>query len=193
MIIYRDRKADERQVPPWLDGASDVIIREDIKDIRIKYYGIGPAHLIGELNKWTDLGGGYDAAIAEPLSPYLNAKKITWAQMVEAEDKERRGWYVPRVIRDGVDLIIPTYDENYLPKFTEEQSALLEIAKAARSAIETGGVDISIAARWAVRFICAANYIPEQALLKLGLVDSVLVVNVLEEITGQSVKQESGA
>lgn len=193
MIVYRDRKADTRETPAWLVGADDLVVREDLEDQKIKYYGIGPAQYIGASNKWTDIGDGYDARLVGDLATYLMVRKLPYVPVAEAEDMLQRGWYVPQVLNEDVPLVVPTYDDNYLPTYNAEQQRIIDIAKAARAALHANGVDFSIAARWAAELICAANHIPEKALLRLNLLDNALVVSALQVATGCAVKSEAEA
>jgi hypothetical protein len=190
MIVYRDNKASKRQTPPWLVGASDLIIREDTANFDIKYYGIGPAHSVGAGDKWTDLGDGYDARIVGELSSYLLTRHLPFVPVSEAMDMMGRGWHVPQVLNEDVPLIIPTYDDNYLPVYNTEQQRIIDIAKAARAALRSGGVDMSVAGRWTAELICCANHISEKALLRLNLLDNALVLTTLQVATGCDVKSQ---
>ena len=194
MIVYRDRKARTRKTPVWLIGATDLVIRENTADQNIVYYGIGSPILVGDdNNKWTDIGDGYDARIAGDFAPYLIVRDLPYVPLTEAEDMHKRSWYVPQVLNEDVPLIIATYDDNYLPTFDAQQTRMIEIAKAARAALYGGGIDLSVAARWAAELLCAANHINDKALLRLNLLDNALVLSVMQGATGCQVQSQREA
>jgi hypothetical protein len=153
---------------------------------------------------WVDAGDGWEASLGLDFDPRLIIRRSQrWADVSAVRDMRGWGWAVPTILnRDGGRAFRVAYGgPDMLPVLTDEQTRCLAVARAARDEMvaaksrETAGdsseagIDASVAARWVLPFIAAANHISEIALSALGLLDDFLVVGALSIGTGLPLKR----
>jgi hypothetical protein len=156
MLVYKDTCAATRRTPPpWLEGAADLLEASD-RQGKFRWWGIGNAHLIGERDDWQDLDDGWQVAVAGPIDPQQFRRVMRWCRVTDAEDTQGRRWTAPVILNEHGDrCILVTYGKDFLPALNPAQARAVEIAKAARDALtaasemDTGGIDMPVAARWA--------------------------------------------
>lgn len=208
MTIFYRHPAPADIVPPWLQGWAPVHA-----EAAICHRDTPAGHLVGICNplafgvpakaEWVDLDDGWQAALGPTLDPRLLIRHAQrWADVVTVQDMQGRDWAVPVILTaDGSRSFRVAYGgRDMLPRLTPEQARCLEIASEARMAWiaekerqangeEAAGVDMGVAARWALPLIAAANHIAEAALAELGLADDFLIVGTMAVATGLPLKR----
>lgn len=202
MLLYRDTRADtRREPPPWLVGAADLQCREHSTP-SLRYWGIGPAYLLGEQDAWIDLDDGWQVAESIDFDPIVLVHQKRWCQIEPLQDLEDRTWYAPRILADnGGRMIIASYGgDDFRPILTPVQQRAESIANAAREALQanqavdpavaTAPLDMSIGARWAAELLSMVNHITPQVLARCHFLDEGLILQVLELATGLHLKAQ---
>lgn len=195
MLVYRDTRAAKRRVPPpWLDGAADLAEAGD-RTGAFRWWGIGNAHLVGERADWTDLDDGWQVAVAGELNPQTFRRTIRWCRTLNVEDTHGRAWTAPVVLNESGDrCILVSYGADFLPVLSNAQTRALDIANAARQAlnaareVEGGGLDWPVAARWVAELLALTHHVSMGEIAALGMVDDALILAVLSATTGLALK-----
>lgn len=189
MIVYHDTTPDTRDTPPpWLVGAHD-LHRRDAQGGR--WWGVG-AHpwLVGPQDTtWHDLDDGWRCCLVGDLDPVALRRAQRWCDTEPAVDLHARRWAAPVILGDdGQPVFRVAYGEDFLPALTPEQQRAQEIAKAARQALSSGGIDGPYARRWAAGLLEITHHLHVQVIGKLTLLDDALVLSVLQPAAGKRLK-----
>ncbi len=186
MIIYRHPIIPDGTpfAPPWLDGAAPVCSTENATH---RMAAIGQDFQMGDRPEtgWVEVGDYWEALRVLPDLPILLHRKLAWARSRVVADAEGREWQVPIVLTpQGNPAIIATFGEDWLPVYTVQQRRLLDIAAAAKAALENRDVPTAAACQWAAEALEAANHISVRVIQRCGMMDSHLATNVLLALTG---------
>lgn len=208
MLIYKDTQAaTRRNPPPWLDGAVDLLSRED-RSGAVRYWGIGNAHLIGERKDWVELEDGWMVAAVGPIDPRQFQRTMRWCRIVEATDTQGRAWSAPVILSSGGErVILVSYGRDFQPVLTAEQQRGHAIATEARSMLvtaydraqaakeageeageEADGIDTAAAAAWTAELLSLTHHVSVEVLGALGLIDDALTLAVLSPVAGLRLK-----
>ncbi len=169
--------------PPWLDGAPAIV---SVETQTHRLSGIGEAYQAGDrATGWIDVGDTWEAQRVLPDAPILLHRKLAWARSRVVADAEGREWQVPIVLTpQGNPAIIATFGEDWLPVYTAIQRRMLDIATAAKAALETRELPVTAACQWAAEALEAANHITVKVIQKCQMMDAHLAQNVLLALTG---------
>lgn len=208
MTIYYRHRSPADATPPWFQGWAPVHV-----DAAICHRDTAAGHVVGIGNpltfnpspraEWADLDDGWQASLGADFDPRLLIRHSQrWADVVAVPDMQGREWAVPVILTgDGSRAFRVAYGgRDMLPRLTPEQTRCLDVAtearvawvaeKARQAAGEDGtGVDMQIAARWALPVLAAANHIDERAIAELGLADDFLIVGAAAVATGLPLKR----
>ncbi len=169
--------------PPWLEGAPSLVSSETMTH---RLSGIGEQFQIGDrVAGWIEIGDQWEAQRVLPDAPILLHRRLAWAKSRVVADAEGREWQVPVVLTpQGNPAIIAVYGDDWLPVYTPQQRRLLDIAAAAKSALEAREVPAAAACQWSAEALEAANYITVKVIQRCGMMDAHLAQNVLLALTG---------
>ncbi len=187
MIIYRDQHfASRLSKPPWLEGASDLHIREDADG---RLFAIGDGRLVGPApaKEWQDLGDGWQARLVQPFHPVLLLRKPLWCPLRSVTDQQGRQWMVPQILQkeDGVSLIEATYGPGWIPDYTPAQTKALAVAHWSRqNHASEAPVAVSTACNSAAELLSACYYLTPEVIAVLRLLDNGLMTAVLRRAAG---------
>jgi hypothetical protein len=208
VTIYYRRREPTPDPPEWFDGWVAVHA-----DAAVCHRDTTTGAVVGIANPvvfnpsiratWTDLGDGWEAYATPDFDPRLLIRHgMLWADTKTVRDMNGRDWAVPVVLTpDGSRAFRVAYGgRDMLPRLTPIQTRCLEVAAEARAVLvaekvrqadgdDSAGLDMTVAARWALPLIAAANHIPETALSELGLTDDFLIVGTLAVGTGLPLKR----
>ncbi len=189
MIIYHDTKAATRDAPPpWLVGAHDLHRREGHGE---RWFGIGAQPwLVGnQKGEWHDLADGWRCCLVGDLDPAELRRDQRWCDTEPAVDLHSRRWAAPVILgEDGGPVFRVSYGRDFLPALTTEQTQAEEIAKAARQALASGGIDGPFARRWAAALLAITHHLDIEVIGALALLDDALVLSVLQPASGKRLK-----
>lgn len=189
MILYRHPlvATGTPANPPWLDGAAAITHGENQSH---RFAGIGPAWQMGDHPRatWVDVGDGWEATRVLPDAPIELQRRLSWARSRVVADAEGREWQVPVVLTPtGAPAIIAVMGEDWLPAYTPQQRRLLEVAAAAKAALEARHViapEAAAVCQWAAEALEAANHITVRVIQRMLCMDQHLAINVLLALTG---------
>ncbi len=134
---------------------------------------------------WVDVGNDWEALRVLPDAPIELQRTLSWAKSRLVADAEGREWQVPVILTpQGNPAIIATYGDDWLPVYTHEQRRLLDIAMAAKAALEGRDVPVAAACQWAAEALQAGNHITVLVIQRCTMMDAHLARNVLLAMTG---------
>lgn len=186
MIVYRCAVC-----PPWLAGAAD-LQRRDLPG-GVALWAIGDPLLVQPAETWQEVEkvGEHtcEAGTVGDRSTDGLARHMPGWHMTTARDATACEWSIPVILNRSGERNFPCpFGPDYLPRPTHKQERLLHIGKAIRCELIRVGtaqdgdemaIDAAVSARWAAEMIVFSNHISELALLSLGYLDEVLIVNAL--------------
>lgn len=190
MILYRDRSASDRKTPPpWLEGAADLVMREDAEG---RLWAIGNPLRVGPApdRAWTSLEDGWQVRQDGDLDTLALARPVPWVPMGQVADQDGRKWQVPLPLSaDGDSRIACRYGGPlFLPKPTPEQQTLEEIARSARAAVlgdeMAQEVPRQAACVWTAALLAVANHLSPEVVSALDILEDVLIRRVLQAASG---------
>ncbi len=184
MLIYRDRKHNQRLGPPtWLEDAQDVQQREDAAG---RLWAIGEPALVGPRpeGEWRDLGNQWDCCVIGKLDTKPLRRRQLWASLFPSHGVDEIIWMAPEILTPTGEMAIrpPLGGADFLPMPTYSQRRCLDVATAARSALiqaSTGGdgLPLSAACRWAAVLLSETHHVPPEV-FGCGLMDEILACQV---------------
>ncbi len=197
MIIYRDRRPGRSEPPPWLADAIDLNSREDVEG---RLWCAGDALRLASApdRAWLPLADDWQVRMTkEGPEPERLAKVLPWAASMEVNDGAGRRWQAPRILAsEGHRLFRVRYTgANWTPVLTEEQQfaetaatsardAFLALAEARKAGIAGVSPPREATCAWAALLLCVWHPLSVEVVSTLGLLDDLLVVDVLKVASG---------
>lgn len=199
VIIWLDTTGANR-IPPWGDERWTV----GRKRAEGTLAALCPDYVL----EWPDVAAfkpvidGWMAAIKNPFDPRSVARTIrddnaivladgTPAPAWVVEDVKKREWLIPVVKRDGRICLPRTWGAGGVRIGTPLQNRLIEICDLFTGSDDEAPEDI--VAGWVGELLAAANHIPKEAPLALGLIDDALVMNAMAAVIGHTELVQSAA
>lgn len=192
MLLVRDLQSASRlHAPPWMDGAPDLHVREDVGG---RIFGIGDGRLVGppaSERSWTDLGGGYQGRVAGTFVPGLLQRSPAWCRFWSLPDQQGRLWPVPQILaKDGATLAIHvTYGPGWVPDLTPAQTQAVGAARWARQTITAAveaqaPLEAEAACKAAADLLASVLHVSPEVLANLRLLDQPFILAVLRTGAG---------
>jgi len=186
MIVYYHPSSVKP--PPFLEGAHDVCARQAVRGGC--FFGIGPIYLCGfdEQHLGVDLSDGWKAHIVGALDPYVLQRDLAAQPCIGMTDMEGRIWQVPIIQNAAGRRAFPVrYGPDFAPIFSQEQKTLMAFATEARNILprlvdaddDERDELLPVACRYAAKAVAYKNHLSEEVVLKLGILDTALVVGTL--------------
>lgn len=193
MIIYRDMDCGPPRLPPWLEGASNVVRRGDSSGDLV---AIGsPLFLTPPTDQgaWKTLPGGWQTALAGDFLPDLLLREVSPVAglLPIVANSGGQSWHAPCILdRDGrVSFPQPLsrIDGLWQRAPTPDQQRLIKLANECRAQIVSGlflKIDPGIAAEWAAEALSSIYHLSVEVIGVLALLDDQLIVNVCMAVAG---------
>lgn len=185
MIRFRDT-LNRSKPPAWLAGARNLHRRASVMG---ELWACGDALYLTDAGPWKPIGDGYE--VAGPVESWDDYRRAdSWFNTEDAHDMAGRAWAIPRVLDENGDRAFRVaYGADFLPELSPEQYHVLEVAKAAKDAIDasTRGVQdagVQAACRWAAELIARAYHLPVPAIAALCILDDDLATGALSVAIG---------
>lgn len=196
MIVYRHKPQVSGPVTPeWLDGWTPVAGHS------VCHRDTGKGHIVGVAEpilfspplRWFDVDQDWEGAFRGPLNHGVLARAQLWCDVRPALDLAERCWMAPVILtEEGGRAFRCSYGPSWLPELTPAQDRAEKIAKAARDALDGGGVDMAVACQWAAELLCITYHLHVNVISNLALLDDRLVPEVLSAASGRSLEVARG-
>jgi hypothetical protein len=194
VIIYHDTSKDRTDPPAWIADARNLQCRHGQGE---RWWGVGAeAWLVGDRpGPWHDLSDGWRCCLVGEVDPKELIRQQRWCDTEMAIDLTGRRWQAPIILGpDGEPIFRVTYGgKDFARQPTPLQAMAEEIARSARQALKSGGIEGPHSRQWAARALAITHHLDVEVIGVLGLLDDALVLTALAALTGYRLKREATA